>query len=534
MTSKFSNISHWIACAVVFLFPLLSMVLYSDFIRESEWNSRLGWVLLLGGMIYFLKNNWRVRVLHLALIPFMVTGSMDILYALTFGGVFTSASINAIFATDNLEFWDFMQAYTGVINIGFLMLYLALSFLCLKRMKILTFRRQWCYRLVTVLSLLLSIFIVQQYFKWNRFYDIMPGFFGVFLDYDKSRQSIQNSIIERQTIYQNSLYMAQKKEQTRQIYLIVMGESLSRNHLSVYGYKRKTTPQLTHNRQNSIVFTNAVSSFAQTQPSLNYALTERSQQHPDKKNSIMGVFKKAKFKTWWISNQQPMRYPTAALATLAEVSIFTSHEFFGVEAHRYDETLLPHVKKALNDDAAHKAIFVHLMGSHLQYKNRYPEEKFSIFQSTRDFFDFKTGYIDAYDNSVYYTDFILGQIWGWVKEQKEDTAISLIFTSDHGEEVFDTIDFKGHRPHNITKNMIEIPFVFLYNARYQAEFGRTIDNLKSNQHKPFILENLFHFVICSAQIETNLLVKHSALCFQQYAQPDRIIYQQNYDKGEIP
>lgn len=533
---KFSSysklLSHWFACAFVLLFPLMMMLIYSDFIRESEWNSRLGWVLLLGGIVYLFKEAWGKYFLRIILLAFILTGSMDILYAITFGGIFTSASINAIFATDNLEFWDFLRVYTGFTNTAWLIFYLSLSFFLLTRMYVLVIKRKWLKKTWVMLSLLLCFVLVDQHEKWGRFYDILPGFMGVSIDYDET--NIENSITQRREIYNKSSYSAKKVEKIKQLYIIVMGESLNRNHMSVYGYHRETTPELDKAKNNAIIFTDAITAFAQTRPSLDYALMDRNLESPHQNTSFIGAFKKAQFKTWWISNQQPMRYPTAALGALSDVNIFTSHEAYGVEAHRYDEIVLPHVKRALADNAPNKMIFIHLLGNHLQYKNRYPVDRFTRFDSNKGITHYKSNAIDSYDNSVYYGDYIISQIWQWAKEHSEEVALSLLFSSDHGEEIYETIDFNGHRPHNVTKNMIEVPFIFLYNDIYKKQFHSTLEVLNQHKEAPFLLENLFHFVLCSAHIETELLNEKRALCHPNYHQSDRIIYGKNYDKGEIP
>jgi heptose-I-phosphate ethanolaminephosphotransferase len=158
-----------------------------------------------------------------------------------------------------------------------------------------------------------------------------------------------------------------------QTYVIVVGESLNRNHMSLYGYDRETTPNLNRLSSEFIKFDNVVSAFAQPRPSLSVSLTEADTVNgltEAKAISLLGAMKKAGFKTWWISNQQPLRKPTTAMAALADVEHFISHDFHGVEVNRYDGYLLPSVKAAIADKAPHKVIFVHLMGSHLQYTNR--------------------------------------------------------------------------------------------------------------------------------------------------------------------
>ena len=58
-----------------------------------------------------------------------------------------------------------------------------------------------------------------------------------------------------------------------QTHIFIIGESATRNHMSIYGYPRNTTPVLDSLRDELAVFTNVISSHVQTQASLRVALT---------------------------------------------------------------------------------------------------------------------------------------------------------------------------------------------------------------------------------------------------------------------
>ena len=71
-----------------------------------------------------------------------------------------------------------------------------------------------------------------------------------------------------------------------------------------------------------------------------------------------------------------------------------------------------------------KLIVVHLFGSHFPYGLRYPTT-FAKFSGT-------SKAIDGYDNSIVYTDYILGEAFGMAEKASVD---AVVYFSDHGEDV---------------------------------------------------------------------------------------------------
>lgn len=528
--------SHWWSTLFVLFFPLLIMYGYSDFIRSSELNSRLGWLLMIGGLAYLFRHTVLQKLLLGVLFLMVLSGSLDILYAVTFGGVFTSASFQALVVTDTHESLGFILAYASLENVLLISFYIVVSYFLLSRILFKTpvYTRQKVWAALGVLMLLVAI---QQMNQRGRTFDTIPGFTGVAIDYFSNQEDMDTVVAYRQALYKNKDFSAKMISTKPQTYVIVVGESLNRNHMSLYGYDRDTTPSLNRLNSEFIKFDNVVSAFAQTSPSLSVALTEADTVNGlnvSNAISLLGALKKAGFKTWWISNQQPLRYPTTMIASLADVEHFISNDFHGVATHRYDGYLLPSVKGAIADKALHKVIFVHLMGSHLQYKNRYPADR-SLFKDQKGVHayvknpsDSELEYINSYDDSVHYTDSVVGEILTQLQAEKSVAALS--FFADHGEEVFDSKDFKGHGPDGTTHNMLEIPFIFWRNEAYKTEFKAVDTLLQSRQHESMMLDDFFHFGLCTAQVQSDLLKAERSVCSPNYQTKPRIIYGKDYDK----
>lgn len=529
--------SHWWAVFFIFFFPLVVTYSYVEFVRGSELNARLGWLLMIGGLAYLFRHTVLQKFLLFVMALMALSGAFDILYAVTFGGVFTSATFEAMVLTDTHEALEFLVAYASVENVLLLAFYLTVVYFSLRKLTFRAIERRR-EKVVAFLGVLMVVVAIQQIVQRDRTFDTIPGFAGVGIDYFNNRDSLEEVIQARQRLYENKVFTATKNSELPQTYVVVIGESMNRNHLGLYGYSRNTTPNLQRYSDQLLKFDNVVSAFAQTRQSLSVSLTEASLRNGMREQeaiSLLGAVKKAGFKTWWISNQQPLRVPTSAIASLADESHFISHDFHGVEDHRYDGYLLPYVKRALQDSATHKVIFVHLMGSHLQYRNRYPPE-FSVFNNAdgargyrEELSDTELQYINEYDNSVRYTDFVLGEILAQLQSHSEAAALS--FFADHGEEVYDSKDFKGHGPDGVTKNMLEIPFVLWRNAAYQSAFEVFDRRLGSRLQQPFMLDDYFHFGLCFMQVESSLNRPVHSLCSAEYQPSPRVIYGKDYDKG---
>ncbi len=529
--------SHWWSALFILFFPLLIMYGYSEFIRSSELNARLGWLILIGGLAYLFRHTWLQRLLLGVMFLFAVSGSLDILYAVTFSGVFTSASFDAMAQTDLHEGWEFLIAYASFENVSILLVYWLIAYFSLKKIlfRAATRRRE---KVLLGLGIIMVFVAVQQINQRGRTFDTIPGFTGVAIDYVQNQEGLDKAIERRKNLYMNKPFTASKSSEQPQTYIVVVGESLNRNHMAVYGYGRDTTPRLMEYKEDMIAFDDVISPFAQTRPSLSVTLTEAdlSNRLPEPKAiSLIGAFKKAGYTTWWISNQQPLRRPTTAISRIADHAHFISHDFHGVEVRRYDGHLIAPVKKALQHDAKHKVIFVHMMGSHLQYQNRFPEDqrlfsgKEGIQAYSDELSDSALTYINDYDSSVRYTDSVVGEMLDMLAQQPGPAALT--FFADHGEEVFDNRNFKGHGPDGLTKDMLEVPFIFWRNAEHRSAFAVQNQQMMQNRNQPAMLDDFFHFALCSAGVMSSLYQAENSLCSADYQPQKRVVYGKNYDKG---
>lgn len=246
-------------------------------------------------------------------------------------------------------------------------------------------------------------------------------------------------------------------------FVLVIGESESRDHMHAYGYQRETTPWLDQavSQPGNILFTHAYSNHTHTVPTLTYALTEKNQYNAvplEKAYSIIEVAKAAGYRTYWISNQ--VKYgaydtPIAAIASSADQEIWINgNSGYTTWTNYNDGELANKLRQIKFDSQKNNLVVIHLMGSHTDYQERYPkkQEKFSVK-------DKKTRRINSYDNTVFYTDTVLHQIYDIMRARDEFQG--MVYCSDHGEDM--------QHSHEVTKftwSMARIPFVVFLSQNY--------------------------------------------------------------------
>ena len=250
----------------------------------------------------------------------------------------------------------------------------------------------------------------------------------------------------------------------RQTYVIVIGESVDRKHMSLYGYGRKTTPHLDALKSKLFVFKNPRSAFCHTTDSVREAL--RIDDASCK--NVINFMKDAGFKVFWFSNQGKSNFfdnQIARIASLADHRVFLCNGS-DFDTDFFDEELLLHMDGALQDPSEKKVIFLHLIGSHVPLDIRYPE-KFKLFDVPETYHDaFKAEMVSHYDNSILYTDDVLKRAIDML--EKSGGCSCLLYFSDHGQDIYDTPESKIFREiSSDSQNMYEIPLLVWASDKYK-------------------------------------------------------------------
>ena len=316
-------------------------------------------------------------------------------------------------------------------------------------------------------------------------------------------------------------------DNSRRICVLILGESVNRNHLALYGYHRNTSPKLS-TRKDIIAYSDVVNPFSNTLSSILALYTENSIENKkpiDKCISLLDIFYSSGFKTFWLSNQSPIGVWDNGIFNLAQTAEYIKFVNISggssVEANlknSYDELLLPEISKVLKDSSKNLFITIHLMGSHSTYSKRYPP-KFEHFKNST---DKKQKIIDQYDNSLIYTDFILDSIINILKKvsTSSNTISSLVYCSDHGENVFDYNNNVGHDYSGFLPSCnVEIPFIIWLSDNYKKKYPEKTANILKNKNLPFKNDNLFHVILDLKNIDTKYFEQSKSVINENYKIP---------------
>ncbi len=259
------------------------------------------------------------------------------------------------------------------------------------------------------------------------------------------------------------------------IYVLVIGESETRDHMQVYGYSRQNTPWLEKfsKEPGSILFSHAYSNHTHTVPVLTYALSEKNQYNTTElvdAYSIMEIAKAAGYNTYWISNQQKYGAwdtPIAEIASTANHEVWLNGNVGKQTETFYNDGKLIDALPDL-DNVQNAFIVVHLMGSHEAYDDRYPKE-FEKFSGSNK-------RVDAYDNSILYNDYVLREIYEKIHTYPNFKA--WFYFSDHGD---DPDHGFGHEATKFTYKMSHIPFIINLSPAFIDNRPDTFQTLQQHQ-----------------------------------------------------
>lgn len=285
---------------------------------------------------------------------------------------------------------------------------------------------------------------------------------------------------------------------------VIIGESCNRNHLSLYGYERKTSPRLS-SRNDILTFDNVVSANSNTLRSVLNFLTENNAEHHrpiDSCINIFDVFNSSPYKTYWLSNQSPIGLWDNGVTNLAQnanvvtfVNINSSSSMESFQTKSFDHNLFEPFQSAIGDDENHKLVFLHLLGCHTNYSKRYPES-FALFENSG---DKRTRVINTYDNAIYYNDFIIDSIFSMLDSYTQHhtgVRVAAVYFSDHSENVYDEGDYAGHDYSNKIPNAnVEIPFILWFSPSQREYLNEHNPNLGNQLHSPYMIDDLFHTII---------------------------------------
>ena len=220
---------------------------------------------------------------------------------------------------------------------------------------------------------------------------------------------------------------------------MVVGETSRALNWQLYGYERETNPLLVQ-QSGLVAFPKVLTESNTTHKSVPMLLSDVTACSYDSiyhRKGIITAFKEAGFRTAFFSNQRFNHSFIDFFGREADAFDFIKEDSLDFSYNPSDNELLKLVEQELAKGAKKQFIVLHTYGSHFNYRERYPsgDAFFTPDYPVEAERKFRDNLVNAYDNSVRYTDSLLARLIGMLENQGTDAA--LIYTSDHGEDIFD-------------------------------------------------------------------------------------------------
>ena len=185
-----------------------------------------------------------------------------------------------------------------------------------------------------------------------------------------------------------------------------------------------------------------------------------------------------------------------------------------IRSPRHDTQLLDEMRKALERSTSQKLLFVlHCYGSHFSYHQRYPRE-FAHFQPDNDVAiarQHRPMLVNAYDNSIRYTDYFLAQTIDYLRSLK-GTSSALLYCADHGEDLIDDDRERFlHASPTTTAYQLYVASLAWFSEDYRTHFPEKVAAAEANETAPATTHALFHTMAHMASIRGRFLTTKVSL-----------------------
>ena len=284
--------------------------------------------------------------------------------------------------------------------------------------------------------------------------------------------------------------------------VVIVGESLTKSHMSLYGYDKETNPLLWKLKKDSslFVFSNVMSPAKNTVPTFKSLMSTYRQEYGDDVSwyectTLLEIMDVAGFRTEWVSNQSSKGWHdnvVAKYAALADTAIFVGNRFSPSKNGDYDGLILD-VLPSLLDDAESKFQIIHLMGNHYAFDKRYPAEYECFSPIDYEAYPEHQRYNRAtYDNSVLYNDYVVGSI---MDSYKDKDAIVFYF-SDHSIDIYETSDdYVGHARRDDIAVGKRVPFMVYMTDTYKKNHSFVYNKIIETVDRVFNTEDFIYTIM---------------------------------------
>ena len=293
----------------------------------------------------------------------------------------------------------------------------------------------------------------------------------------------------------------------RELIILVVGEAVRADRLSLNGYYRKTTPLL--EKEDVISFSNMYSCGTSTTVSVPcmfsiFSRDDFSRKKGKSTENLLDVLSHAGVSVLWRENN----------STSKGTALRVPHENFRKpdknpiceDGECRDVGMLAGLQEYIDGiETGDIFIVLHQMGNHgPAYYKRYPKEfeKFTPVCKTNQLEKCTAEEIgNAYDNALLYTDYFLSKVIDLLKQNSGMFEAAMIYLSDHGESLGESGLYLHGLPYSMAPDeQKRIGAVMWFGDSFKIDKNA----LRAKSGNTYSQDNLFHTILGLMEIETEV------------------------------
>lgn len=469
------------AISFFLIFPDIYFFLFGSFFSISKNIGSFEFIIAVSIVLLINRNKQFEIVLLLFFSIIQFAQFCNIKY---FGTLISPSSLYLM----NKEISDVFEEATCVfLDYIYLLPLVALPFFCIYTISFSSIAEK--YKRSTIETFL--IFLLAVIFPLLHYGDYIPN--GIKFSLENSIRALIGyiDIIKKNQTFKNyKPYSVEKKrnltESTTIVY--ILGESTNYEHMSLFGYKEDTTPQLKKLAQSpNFYYTKGIAGAITTIASCKFMLNAIKEPDNAKEASIdkTNLFRLAKqnnFKTFYISAQS--NDLLASIGGMPYIDVLITREKYPTQFSNKRDSFLLEILAEQNF-VEKNFIVIHQRCIHSPYIKTVPK----TFIASQKFTFNENQTINEYDNAIFYNDSIISRLFNTFNKRKEKFYI--FFASDHNE-LMGKNGLWGHG--NLNSETAQIPILIQSN---DSEFLREIKKIFMITHYDIclVIANLLGFEI---------------------------------------
>ena len=381
---------------------------------------------------------------------------------------------------------------------------------------------------ITLLALPIT-YMATRTGEWSVLKDLFPVNVCYNLRLAMARQALSEQYLERSRDF---TFQATDTDNDSipKVVVLVIGETSRAANWQLNGYRRETTPLLAHT-PNLLVFKDCMSQSNTTHKSIPILLSPATADDYDvlyHSKGLLAAFNEAGYHTAFISNEPRNKSFNDHLGEQARETLFLRDH---TDKTPMASLLLPETQRVLDTNAGNLLIVLHTYGSHSTYSDRYlanqsyftPDKVIKATKENREIL------INAYDNTIRYTDRMLQQIITMLQNSGRQAA--MLFVSDHGEDIYDDErNLYLHASPWPSYYQLHVPFIIWTNDMYRTLHHERVKRLEERTDEPIQTDCVFPTLLGLGGISTPYGQDSLALTSTEYKTKEQRTYLSDHNE----